>query len=143
MLSKKYEEGLIFEEGDVIRLRVEFTGRPRPEVSWYHEGELLESSDGKKGGRLEIETDESCTILKLAKANRADRGEYSVKLQSGLGEDSASFLVTVASKRLLLKLCKAARSTVDITRSASRAGQAVRRWDHRRSAGFAMGGTGR
>ena len=92
VLTKKYEDGLIFEDGDIIRLKVEFTGRPKPAVSWYHENQLLAS-----GGRLEIENLIDCTILKVAQANRSDRGEYSVKLQSGLGEDSASFLVTVAS----------------------------------------------
>lgn len=93
VLTKKYEDGLIFEEGDVIRLKVEFTGRPRPEVTWFHENQPLIA-----GGRQEVETSSDCTILKVAQAKRSDRGEYSVKLQSGLGEDSASFLVTVASK---------------------------------------------
>lgn len=93
ILTKKYEDGLIFEDGDMIRLKVEFNGRPKPEVSWYHENQLMTS-----GGRLEIEVSSDCTILKVAQAKRSDRGEYTVKLQSGLGEDSASFLVTIASK---------------------------------------------
>ncbi len=91
-MTKKYEDGLIFEDGDVIRLKVEFTGRPRPEVTWFHENQQL-----TPGGRLEVETLADCTILKVAQAKRSDRGEYTVKFQSGLGEDSASFLVTVAS----------------------------------------------
>ena len=96
VLTKKYEEGLIFEEGDAIRLRVEFTGRPRPTVTWYHENNVIVPD----GGRMEVETEGTdCTVLKVAQAKRSDRGEYSVKLQSGLGEDSASFLVTIASKR--------------------------------------------
>ncbi|KAI9552423.1 hypothetical protein GHT06_022789 [Daphnia sinensis] len=93
VLTKKYEDGLIFEEGDIIRLKVEFTGRPRPEITWYHENKLLAPD-----GRMEIEIMADCTILKVAQAKRSDRGEYSVKLQSGLGEDSASFLVTVANR---------------------------------------------
>lgn len=96
-MTKKYEDGLIFEDGDMIRLKVEFTGRPRPEVTWYHENQLLTSGD-----RMEIEISGDFTILKVAQAKRSDRGEYSVKLQSGLGEDSASFLVTVASKLIEL-----------------------------------------
>ena len=92
MLTKKYEEGLIFEDGDVIRLKVNFTGRPRPEVLWFHENVQLETGD-----RHEIETGADSTVLKVAPANRTDRGEYSLRLQSNLGEDSASFLVTVAS----------------------------------------------
>lgn len=92
LITKRYEDGLIFEDGDAIRLKVEFTGRPRPEVTWYHESEPL-----SPGGRLEVDTSSDSTILKLDQAKRTDRGEYTVKLQSGLGEDSASFLVTVAS----------------------------------------------
>lgn len=98
ILTKKYEDGLIFEEGDMIRLKVEFSGRPRPEVSWYHNNQLM-----APGGRMEIEVLTDCTVLKVAQARRTDRGEYSVKLQSGLGEDSASFLVTIASKLTLLQ----------------------------------------
>ena len=93
VLTKKYEEGLIFEDGDVIRLKVNFTGRPRPEVAWFHENTQLDS-----GERLEIETGDDYTTLKVSPAIRADRGEYSVRLQSNLGEDTASFLVTIASK---------------------------------------------
>ena len=93
VLTKKYEEGLIFEDGDVIRLKINFTGRPRPEVAWFHENDQLDA-----GERLEIETGDDYTILKVFPAIRDDRGEYSVRLQSNLGEDTASFLVTVASK---------------------------------------------
>lgn len=82
----------------MIRLKVEFSGRPRPEVSWYHNNQLM-----APGGRMEIEVLTDCTVLKVAQARRTDRGEYSVKLQSGLGEDSASFLVTIASKLTLLQ----------------------------------------
>ena len=94
LFTKKYEEGLIFEEGDTIRLKVNFTGRPKPEVTWYHETVALFSS-----GRYEVEIGNDFTALRVLRATRSDRGEYSVKLQSGLGEDGASFLVTVASKR--------------------------------------------
>lgn len=92
LVSKKYEDGLIFEDGDQIRLRVDFTGRPQPEVTWFHENEPVSA-----GERVEIDTSHESTVLKVAQATRSDRGEYSVKLQSGLGEDSVSFLVTIAS----------------------------------------------
>ena len=94
VLAKKYEDGLIVEEGDVIRLRLEFTGRPRPSVAWLHEGELIVH---QPEGRRQVDIGADWTSLRVQQTTRADRGEYSVKLESDLGVDSASFLVTVAS----------------------------------------------
>ena len=97
VIAKKYEDGLIVEEGDVIRLRLEFTGRPRPVVSWFHEGaQIFHEPEGRK----QVDIGADWTSLRVAQTTRADRGEYSVKLESDLGVDSASFLVTVASKLL-------------------------------------------
>jgi hypothetical protein len=49
---------------------------------------------------VEIETLADCNILKVAQAISGVIAANTVKFQSGLGEDIASFLVTVASKSL-------------------------------------------
>lgn len=94
IVAQKYEDGLIFEEGDDIHLKVNFTGRPTPTVAWFHETTQLFHG----ASRCTIETGVDFTALKVTQARRSDRGEYSVKLQSEMGEDAASLLVTVASK---------------------------------------------
>ena len=97
ILSGRFEEGLIFEVGDTIRLKLNFCGRPKPEIVWFHENIELVCSE-----RCEIETLNDSSTIKIIGATRDDRGEYYVKLQNPLGEDDASFLVTVASMYLFM-----------------------------------------
>ncbi|XP_050302347.1 uncharacterized protein LOC126740395 isoform X2 [Anthonomus grandis grandis] len=92
-LPRNYEEGLLFEMGEVIRLKVSVAGRPTPLVIWTHNGESLQNND-----RFDIEFADKSFSLKIADAKRSDRGEYQIKAVNKLGEDSASFLVTVTDK---------------------------------------------
>ncbi|XP_076262798.1 myomesin and myosin binding protein isoform X2 [Rhynchophorus ferrugineus] len=92
-LPRNYEEGLLFEIGEVIRLKVSIVGRPTPLVFWSHNGESIQNSD-----RYEIEYVDKSSILKINEARRTDRGEYQIKAVNKLGEDAASFLVTVTDK---------------------------------------------
>lgn len=68
-------------------------GRPSPEVTWYHDGDML-----NKDERHIFELMDGESILKIPDAKRKDRGEYSVKVMNKLGEDIASFLVTVTGR---------------------------------------------
>lgn len=89
-LPRQYEDGLLFEQDETIRLKVSLAGRPSPSVAWYHDGEaILEDS------RHILETMDNESILKIPDAKRIDRGEYTVKATNKLGEDISSFLVTV------------------------------------------------
>ncbi|CAH0547510.1 unnamed protein product [Brassicogethes aeneus] len=92
-LPRQYEEGLLFEIGEMIRLKVQVAGRPTPLVFWCHDGETIQTND-----RYELEYDDKCSILKINEARRTDRGEYQIKAVNKLGEDHASFLVTVTDK---------------------------------------------
>jgi hypothetical protein len=89
-LPRQYEDGLLFEIGEVIRLKVSITGRPMPFVAWYHNGEEITS-----GGRVELTTTERNSLLRIADASRDDRGDYQIKVFNKIGEDVASCLVTV------------------------------------------------
>ncbi|XP_066257565.1 uncharacterized protein MnM [Euwallacea similis] len=92
-LPRNYEEGLLFEIGELIRLKVSVVGRPTPIVFWSHNGESLQNNE-----RHEVEyADKTCT-LKITDAQRSDRGEYQIKAANQLGSDSASFLVTITDK---------------------------------------------
>lgn len=92
-LPRNYEDGLLFELGEVIRLKVSMAGRPAPLVFWSHNGESIQN-----GERYEIENNEKFSILKINEAARSDRGEYQVKAVNKIGEDITSFLVTVTDK---------------------------------------------
>ncbi|XP_065086388.1 muscle M-line assembly protein unc-89-like [Ochlerotatus camptorhynchus] len=92
-LPRQYEEGLIVEADEVIRLKVGIAGNPIPIVEWSHNGELLPSK-----GRYEIETNDKNSSLRIANAQRYDRGEYNLRAYNKLGDDYASFLVTVTAK---------------------------------------------
>lgn len=92
-LPRQYEDGLLFEIGEVIRLKVSVAGRPTPLVFWSHNGESLRNND-----RYEIECVDKSSVLKVNEAQRSDRGEYQVKAVNKLGEDTQSFLVTVTDK---------------------------------------------
>lgn len=89
-LPRQYEDGLLFEQDETIRLKVSLAGKPPPTVTWYHDGELI-----SKDARHVFEVMDGESVLKIPDAKRNDRGEYTVKATNKLGEDVASFLVTV------------------------------------------------
>ncbi|XP_058053259.1 titin isoform X2 [Anopheles bellator] len=92
-LPRQYEDGLIIEAEEVIRLKVALAGRPPPMVEWSHNGELLEN-----GRRHEILTTDKNSTLKIVNSERDDRGEYHIRALNKLGDDVASFLVTVTAR---------------------------------------------
>ncbi|XP_018360305.1 PREDICTED: interaptin [Trachymyrmex cornetzi] len=92
-LPRQYEDGLLFEQDETIRLKVSLAGRPTPFVTWYHDGELI-----SKDARHIFEVMDGESVLRIPDAKRSDRGEYTVKIANKLGEDTASFLVTVTDR---------------------------------------------
>ncbi|GAB0100256.1 muscle M-line assembly protein unc-89 [Sergentomyia squamirostris] len=92
-LPRQYEDGLLIEADEVIRLKVGVAGRPAPTVAWLQNGEMLRADD-----RHEIITTDRNSSLKITNARRSDRGEYNVRATNKLGEDNAPFLVTVTSR---------------------------------------------
>lgn len=92
-LPRQYEEGLLIEAEEVVRLKVGIAGRPSPMVVWCHNGEII-----KNGGRYELVSNDKNSSLKIASAKRSDRGEYNLRAINKLGEDNVSFLVTVTDR---------------------------------------------
>ncbi|XP_050090842.1 titin homolog isoform X2 [Anopheles aquasalis] len=92
-LPRQYEDGLIIEAEELIRLKVALAGRPPPMVEWSHNGEVLDND-----GRHEIVTTDKNSTLKIMNSDRNDRGEYNIRAINKLGEDNASFLVTVTAR---------------------------------------------
>lgn len=100
-LPRQYEDGLLFEQDETIRLKVSLAGRPTPIIIWYHDGELI-----SKDTRHIFEVMDGESVLKIPDAKRSDRGEYTVKVTNKLGEDIASFLVTVTGGNIKYLLFK-------------------------------------
>lgn len=92
-LPRQYEDGLLVEAGETIRLKVGIAGRPTPTIIWSHNGESIRS-----GPRFDLLTNDKNSFLKIANAVRSDRGEYNLRAINKLGEYSTSFLVTVTAK---------------------------------------------
>ncbi|KAH8246024.1 hypothetical protein KR026_007638 [Drosophila bipectinata] len=92
-LPRTYEDGLIVEAEEVLRLKVGVAGQPPPAITWLHEGEVI-----APGGRFEVTNTEKNSLLKIDNVQREDRGEYMVKAWNRLGEDTTSFLVTVTAR---------------------------------------------
>lgn len=92
-LPRQYEDGLLIEAEEIVRLKVAIAGRPTPAVVWTQNGEVI-----KNGGRYEILTNDKFSSLKITNTKRSDRGEYQLKAINKLGEDNAFFLVTVTAR---------------------------------------------
>lgn len=92
-LPRQYEDGLLIEAEEIVRLKVAIAGRPTPAVVWTQNGEVI-----KNGGRYEILTNDKFSSVKITNTKRSDRGEYQLKAINKLGEDNAFFLVTVTAR---------------------------------------------
>lgn len=92
-LPRNYEDGLIVEADEPIKLKVGIAGRPTPVVCWTHNGEVIYPED-----RIEIETTDKNSSLRVLHGRREDRGEYNVRAVNKLGEDNGSVLVTVTAR---------------------------------------------
>lgn len=94
-LPRQYEDGLLFELGEAVKLKVSVSGRPLPEVTWYHDGKTMEPSS-----RVDCSTTDKYAMVRVSTATREDRGEYHVRAVNALGEDFASILVTITDRPL-------------------------------------------
>ncbi|XP_044732127.1 protein slender lobes [Chrysoperla carnea] len=92
-LPKNYEDGLLFELDEMIRLKVSVAGKPAPEIFWSHNGESIANDP-----RYEVINVDKTSAVKVKNAKRVDRGEYQVRAVNKLGEHTATFLVTVTDR---------------------------------------------
>ncbi|XP_042220613.1 uncharacterized protein LOC121865339 [Homarus americanus] len=92
-LPPQYEQGLIFDTDELIRLRVPYTGRPQPQAAWTHNGKEIASDD-----RHTMDVSDKYITLKIAGACRTDKGMYTLKLSNSQGNETSSFFVTVTDR---------------------------------------------
>ncbi|XP_014366496.2 titin homolog [Papilio machaon] len=89
---RQYEDGLLYEINETVFLKTTIVGKPTPSVEWRHDGQPIEVDD-----RVEITTTPKFSLLKIHSARRSDRGEYQIQARNNIGEDTASFLVTITA----------------------------------------------
>lgn len=81
-------EAYIVPKGESVKLEVEFTGYPKPEIYWYRNGkEILPSPN--------IQIEERKSSLTIHKATKEVAGKYEVRAMNSAGEARSSGSVTV------------------------------------------------
>ncbi|CAB4058332.1 TTN [Lepeophtheirus salmonis] len=91
-VPENYQEGLIFRQDELIRLKVGIVGKPAPKIVWFFEDEPI-----TQGSDLSIETLENYTAIRIPEAKRWHCGEFRCYAENENGEDAISILVTVTS----------------------------------------------
>lgn len=77
-------------EGNNIRLKCRWTGKPTPEIKWYHNGELIKDSR-----RLRVFTDDESSTLTITQAAVDDEGEYKCVARNDSGSAICKGEVTI------------------------------------------------
>lgn len=84
-------EAIIAKASTVVKLDVEFSGQPKPEVKWYRNGkEITPETKGKS-----IVTENFTTSLSIPEIARSDIGKYEVRATNEAGEARTSGTVAV------------------------------------------------
>lgn len=93
IIPSRYLNGLFFDCGETLCVKVSINGNPTPDISWWRSGRQLQEDS-----RIEILVDGDRSILKIHNIEPNDEGEYVVVVSNELGSSSESFRVTVTDK---------------------------------------------
>ncbi|XP_076369536.1 cell adhesion molecule DSCAM-like isoform X2 [Tachypleus tridentatus] len=93
IIPSRYLNGLFFDCGETLCVKVSINGNPTPDISWWRSGRQLQEDS-----RTEILVDGDRSILKIHNIEPNDEGEYVVAVSNELGSSSESFRVTVTDK---------------------------------------------
>ncbi|XP_030264633.1 myosin binding protein Ca isoform X7 [Sparus aurata] len=91
-LPRQLRTKLIVRVGEKVNLVIPFQGKPRPIVTWFKDGALLE--DNTVGTR----TSDKDTILFIRTAERSHSGKYTLSVQIENMSDSADIHIQVVEK---------------------------------------------
>ncbi|XP_014667689.1 PREDICTED: twitchin-like isoform X2 [Priapulus caudatus] len=89
-LDAKYMGVVTIRGGETLYLEVPFSGKPDPEVDWFHKGNPI-----NEDGRTTIDNSEQVARLKVEDARLEDGGLYSLRLMNKLGSKDAQIKVKV------------------------------------------------
>ena len=77
-------------EGNNVRLKCRWTGRPTPEIQWYHNGDPVKDSR-----RVKVFSDDESSTLTITQATFDDEGEYKCVARNDSGSATCKAEVTV------------------------------------------------
>ncbi|KAL0978788.1 hypothetical protein UPYG_G00175200 [Umbra pygmaea] len=78
--------------GEKINLTIPYSGKPKPVVSWFKDGEPLDTK------RVNIRTSDRDSILFIRQAERADSGTYEMCVKVEDFEDKAAIILQICEK---------------------------------------------
>uniref|UniRef100_A0A8C7E8B0 Nexilin n=1 Tax=Nothoprocta perdicaria TaxID=30464 RepID=A0A8C7E8B0_NOTPE len=80
-------------DGEPVRFTVKVTGEPKPQVTWWFEGEMLQDSEDYQY----IERGETYCLY-LPETFPEDEGEYMCKAVNNRGTSASTCILTIESK---------------------------------------------
>ena len=100
-------------EGQRARFECGFAGYPKPEVTWYYQGEVLKNSS-----KVQIKVREDSSTLTIIDCTFEDAGMYECRASNTLGMDKTKGSLTVNSKyhiSVFSFLCNVCNSNLEMT----------------------------
>ncbi|XP_042144924.1 twitchin [Ixodes scapularis] len=94
--SPTYKDGLMFDSGETVRVKLSYTGHPPPDFTWRRNGEIV-VFDGSSATML-VDRDDQTVLLKLVDADPNHRGMYTLEATNEHGSDQFSVAVMITGK---------------------------------------------
>ncbi|XP_045871164.1 myosin-binding protein H-like isoform X2 [Meles meles] len=91
-LPRTLRQTYIRKVGDTVNLLIPFQGKPKPRVTWTHDGCALDAS------RVSVRNGEQDSILFIREAQRVDSGRYQLSVQLGELEATATIDILVIER---------------------------------------------
>ena len=92
-LPQKYHDVLNYDKGEVIVIKIPYTGSPVPNVTLTKDGQDL-SNDRN----VSIDVSDRSVTLTIRNTDKNTSGPYKIKLENNLGEDEATLRINVSGK---------------------------------------------
>ncbi|EEC19998.1 titin, putative [Ixodes scapularis] len=94
--SPTYKDGLMFDSGETVRVKLSYTGHPPPDFTWKRNGEIV-VFDGSSAAML-VDRDDQTVLLKLVDADPNHRGMYTLEATNEHGSDQFSVAVMITGE---------------------------------------------
>lgn len=86
---------MTYDEGDNLRLKVNFAGKPRPKIECFFNGEKYIQDE-----RTKVSLEDECIEIRICRLKHEDAGSYEFVAENDMGKDTLLVQVTVTGKLL-------------------------------------------